>query len=156
MSGYRRCYTLGILNGFSFRENESTRRAFNLLSLEHQELVGAGFCTPDFVLATGELPRGHIGSRSGRARISPSRGVEARPGSRPSRCLTPISLIDTDGVRLGPIDRQVPVRPALGFLRWMREVRCQLAPDPCAPKAVIRRRSIGRTPLCLFPAAAGC
>ena len=119
MSGYRRCYTLGILNGFSFRENESTRRAFNLLSLEHQELVGAGFCTPDFVLATGELPRGHIGSRSGRARISPSRGVEARPGSRPSRCLTPISLIDTDGVRLGPIDRQVPVRPALGFLRWI-------------------------------------
>ena len=100
MSGYRRCCTLGILNGFSFRENESTRRAFHLLSLEHQELVGAGFCTPDFVLATGELPRGHIGSRSGRARISPS-GVEARPRSRPSRCPTPISLIDTDGVRLG-------------------------------------------------------
>jgi hypothetical protein len=77
---------LGILNGFSFRENESTRRAFHLLSLEHQELVGAGFCARDFALATRRASaQSHRDPVVQRAQISPSGGRSARPRSRPSR-----------------------------------------------------------------------
>ena len=44
--------------------------------------------------------------------------VEARPIRAPVADPHRISLIDIDGVRLGPIARQVQVRSALGLLRW--------------------------------------
>jgi len=44
--------------------------------------------------------------------------VEARPIRAPVADPHRISLIDIDGLRLGLIARQVPVRPALGVLPW--------------------------------------
>src|SRR5437016_4870142 len=87
-----------------------------LLCLQHEELVSAGFSTPDFALAACELPHAGVavGQREGFEFLG--LGIEAQDRVRPP-VADPhrIGLVDIDGVGLRPVARQAPARPGLGL-----------------------------------------
>src|SRR5713101_8186557 len=108
-----------------------------LLCLEQEELVGAGFSTPDFALAACELPHAGVavGQREGLEFLGP--GIEAQDRVRaPVADPHHIGLVDIDGVGLRPIARQVPARPSLGLAVVAEEVAAAPAGDPEGAVAV--------------------
>src|SRR5712691_2584725 len=101
-----------------------------LLRLQHEELVGTGFGTPDFALAPRELPHAGVavGQRKGLEFLRV--GIEAQdrvraPVAEPDR----IGLVDIDGVGLRPIAWQVPAPPGLGLAVESEEIATVPAGD---------------------------
>src|SRR6202040_437183 len=107
-----RCSRRWAKRGPSLLLAEPRTRAPPLLCLQHEELVGAGFSTPDFALAACELPHAGVavGQREGFEFLG--LGIEAQDRVRaPVADPHHIGLVDIDGIGLRPAARQAPARP---------------------------------------------
>src|SRR6266446_9120857 len=102
-----------------------------LLCLQDEELVGAGFSTPDFALSACELPHAGVTVGQGEGLEFLGLGIEAQDRVRaPVADPHDIGLVDIDGVGLRPVARQAPARPGLGFAVVSEQVATVPAGDP--------------------------